>query len=138
MDQALREDSMPGVSGYLVTGRNPHLTEYVVSTSHFANWLEGRVPRRAAVAEYIEGEGDMTCHVMVPDDHAEAFLVIGRNLNDLPRKDRVRTLTVERINGSGEDETYELLVGEPGSGWLQDLLLFCGPEHQKPSPRGGD
>jgi hypothetical protein len=111
------EGTLPGVSGYLVTGRFPHLAEFIASTAHMANWLEGRVPRKAALAGRIEGDSDTTCHVMVPDEFADGFLDLARRLNELPREDRQRAITVEKINGSGDSESYDLLVGEPGTGW---------------------
>lgn len=103
---------MSGVTGYLVTGRAPHLTEFMISTMHYANWRDSR-----PVTPGAEEGSDTTARVMVMDKDAEPFLGLARYVNGLPREDRVRTLTVERIIPAGDGESYELLIGDPGTGW---------------------
>lgn len=105
---------MSGVSGYLVTGRFPHLEEFIISTNHYANWVEVR-PTRPEMGD----ASDTTAQAMVMDKDAPEFVATARRLNELPRLDRVRTLTVEKITGAGDGESYDLLTGEPGTGWAR-------------------
>jgi hypothetical protein len=103
-------------AGYLVTGRDAvYMAEAMISTSHYANWLESRPARPDA-----EDGSATTAHVMVPGDREQEFLALIRKLNGLPRilgVPRTRMLTVEKIYHSGGHERYELLIGEPGTGW---------------------
>lgn len=66
-------------------------------SAYVANWLEGRPNRH----------GTETWAVTIFDEHAETFLANARTLG----------VTVEEIDGAGDDESYRLLVGAPGSGW---------------------
>jgi hypothetical protein len=66
------------------------------ATGMFANWIEGR-----------ENGGRETWLMTVFDEDAGSFLDAARNCG----------VTVEKINGGGESESYVLRVGEPGSGW---------------------
>ena len=66
------------------------------ATAMFANWIEGRA----------KGDREtwlVTCY----DEHSGGFLQAARNVG----------VTVEEIEGGGDDESYVLVVGEPGSGW---------------------
>jgi hypothetical protein len=85
------------VHGLLVTATEAEKFEVWAATAPFSNWLDGRP------------NGDReTWHVMVYDEHLKLFLAAAEG-----------AATVERIEGSGESETYRLLLGEPGSGWKQ-------------------
>lgn len=89
------------VHRYLVTGEDDQRMAAWTSTAFYANWIEGRRTQgRAAAETWI-----VTCFA----DNSEAFLATAK----------ASGVTVEEIEGSGDAETYKLLVGEPGSGWAQ-------------------
>ncbi|MEV6791276.1 hypothetical protein AB0M87_04575 [Streptomyces sp. NPDC051320] len=67
------------------------------ATAACANWLEGRE----------NGDRGETWLVMVPSDHAEDFVTAGAAAG----------VTVEEIQGDGDEENYVLRAGEPGTGW---------------------
>ena len=67
------------------------------ATAMFTNWIDGRGP-----------EDRQTWLVTCFDAHAHSFLQAARNIG----------VTVEEIEGAGDDERYVMLVGEPGTGWL--------------------
>lgn len=83
------------VHRFLVTSGHRRMDVWA-ATGSYANWIEGR-----------ENGGRETWLVTCYDEHREAFLTAARTFG----------ATVERIDGGGEDETYELLVGTPGTGW---------------------
>jgi len=80
------------VHRYLVTAPEDQRIDMWRATGAFANWLDGR-----------EETFLVTCF----DDNAQQFL-------DAARATKV---TVQEIHGGDDTETYELLVGEPGTGW---------------------
>lgn len=84
---------------YLITSSFDERMDLWSATAMVANWIEGRGP-----------EGRETWQVMVYGEHSEAFL-------DAARKAAV---TVEEVHGAGDSETYELLIGEPGTGWAKE------------------
>jgi hypothetical protein len=71
-----------------------------MATDAVANWLEGR-----------ENGDRQTWAVTCFDEHADAFLDVARQAG----------VTVQRIIGGGDDERYEMLVGEPGTGWTRPV-----------------
>lgn len=77
---------------FLVTAPMPARVKVWMATAPFANWLE------------VRGE---TASVTCFDQDEEAFLDIARQVG----------VTVEEIEGSGDNERYALRVGEPGTGW---------------------
>jgi len=87
-----------GVHRYLVTASDDErrLTMWRC-TAIYANWLDGRENPR----------GGETWLVTVFADKRQQFLDSARAVH----------VTVEEIHGGGDDETYELQVGEPGTGW---------------------
>jgi hypothetical protein len=98
------------VHGYLVTGDEGKRWDHWTVTCAYANWLETR------------GE---TAHVMCFDDTREHFLEAARRLG----------LTVQVIEGAGDDESYRLLIGGEGTGWappeadeeiIVDAEVWCG------------
>lgn len=66
------------------------------ATGMFTNWLEGRGP-----------EDRQTWLVTIFDHHLARFLEVAGVLG----------ATVEEIEGSGDNEWYRLLVGDPEGGW---------------------
>lgn len=86
------------VHRFLVTAANPEnrLTMWRC-TAIYANWLEGR----------DNAHGTETWFITVFADNQQQFLDAGRACG----------VTVEEINIDGDKETYELRVGEPGTGW---------------------
>lgn len=68
-----------------------------INTTAYANWLEGRSNRH----------GGETWAVTVFGEHASHFMEVARAV----------PVTLEEIEGSGDDERYQLLVGDPGTGW---------------------
>lgn len=89
------------VHRYLVTGEIGPRMDVWAYTAAYANWIEGRLaPGRAATETWL---------VICFDEHAAAFLAYAKAAG----------VTVEEIEGAGDDESYTLLVGDPGSGWAQ-------------------
>lgn len=85
------------VHAYLVTGDDQQRVTAWMASCTYANWLEGR--ELPAARE--------TWQVMVMDAHSGPFLDACRAAG----------VTVQEIHGSGDDETYELLIGADGTGW---------------------
>jgi hypothetical protein len=81
-----------GVSGLLVTGPDGPRMDLWAATCTVTNWLANRSD---------------TWHVMVPDEYRQAFLDAADEAG----------LTVQLIEGSGDGETWTLLVGGADSGW---------------------
>ncbi len=81
---------------FLVTAPIGLRMDLWAAAATFTNWIEGRGP---AVRE--------TWLVMCPGEYGEGFLDIARTIG----------VTVERVEGAGDDERYVMLVGEPGTGW---------------------
>lgn len=102
-----------GMHAYLVTTPPGEHMDLWVATAPVTNWIESRTGRN--------GE---TWRVMVPGDAAPQFLDIARKLGGI---------TVEEVEGSGGDERYERLVGEPGSGWVPHR---CEHRHPNENPCG--
>jgi hypothetical protein len=94
MAEPLREPS--GVHRFLVTAPIGERMDMWAVTGAFANWIEGRGP-----------EDRETWLVTCFDEHASGFLEAARNTG----------VTVEEIEGAGDDERYLLLVGDSGTGW---------------------
>jgi hypothetical protein len=84
----------------LVTSDADRRMDVWAATGTYANWIEGR-----------ENGDRETWLVTCFDDHREAFLAAACAAG----------VTVERIDGAGEDESYELLAGEPGTGWARTV-----------------
>ena len=97
-----------GVHAYLVTTPPGEHYDFWTATATVANWIESR-----------RGKNGDTWQVMVMDTDASQFLDIARKIGGV---------TVEEIEGSGGDERYAILVGEPGSGWAPH-----GCEHRHPN-----
>lgn len=90
------------VHAYLVTTRNDsHRLDLWQLTGWTANWLEGR-----------DGKHGQTWQVMVPGEYAAQFRAAVADLNAAGRD-----ITLEEIHGAADHETYELLAGQPDSGW---------------------
>jgi hypothetical protein len=89
-------DAPVRVHRYLVTAPTDLRMDTWAATGMFTNWLEGRGP-----------EDRQTWLVTCFDEHSHTLLDAARNIG----------VTVEEIHGAGDDERYELLVGEPGTGW---------------------
>jgi len=85
-----------GVCRYLVTAPVHLRLAMWAATAAFANWIEGRGP-----------EDRETWLVTCFGQHADSFLEAARDTG----------VTVEQIEGAGDDERYVMLAGEPGSGW---------------------
>ena len=85
-----------GMHRFLVTAPMGLRIDMWAAMAAVTNWLEGRGP-----------EERETWLVMCPGEYAEAFLTAARTIG----------VTVEEIEGAGDDERYVMLVGEPGSGW---------------------
>ncbi|MFI1535503.1 hypothetical protein [Streptomyces anandii] len=86
-----------GVHRYLVTAALEPRLRVWQATAAFANWLEGR----------LNSIGGETWLVTVLAEHSDRFLQAGRDAE----------VTVEEIDNSGPTETYQLRVGQPGTGW---------------------
>lgn len=84
---------------YLVTGEDEQRWNAWEPTAVYANWIEGRRAKGRATAE--------TWLVTCFDESRETFLAAAKNAG----------VTVEEIEGTDDQETYKLLVGEPGTGW---------------------
>jgi hypothetical protein len=102
-----------GVHAYLVTTPPGEHMDLWAATATVANWIERRVGRNGA-----------TWQVMVIGDAGPQFLDIARKLGGI---------TVEEIEGSGDDERFVLLVGEPGTGWK---AFRCEHRHPNEDPCG--
>lgn len=89
---------MSGVHGYLVTAGDDQKMDMWRRTACYANWLDGR----------NNPAGGETWHVMCFDEDSERFLDSAR----------AASVTVQEIVGAGDDERYEIRVGEPGTGWV--------------------
>jgi hypothetical protein len=85
-----------GVHRFLVTAAEGPKFDLWSVTGFFANWIEGRP----------NGERE-TWLVTVFDEAAGSFLDAARPAG----------VTVEEIEGAGDDERYVMRVGEPGTGW---------------------
>lgn len=85
-----------GVHRFLVTAPLGDRMDVWAATGTVANWIEGRGP--------AERE---TWLVTCMGEHAGFFLEVARK----------RDVTVEEIEGAGDDERYVLRAGEPGTGW---------------------
>jgi hypothetical protein len=85
------------VHSYVVTATVDVKMSFWTATGTFANWLEARPL----------ADGREAWLVTVFDRESESFLTAARTIG----------VTVEEIRGTGESESYDLLVGEPGSGW---------------------
>lgn len=81
---------------YLVTAPMGLRMDTWAAAAMFTNWIEGRGP-----------EDRQTWQVMCPGDYSHSFLTAARAIG----------VTVEEIEGAGDDERYVMLAGEPGSGW---------------------
>ena len=88
------------VHGYLVTAGPDSKMALWAASAGYTNWLEGR-----------ENGARETWQVMCFDEDLEAFLGLAGEAG----------CTVEEIVGAGDNETYALRVGEPGSGWAKTL-----------------
>ncbi len=86
-----------GVHAYLVTTPPGEHMDLWAATALVSNWIESRA-----------GANGVTWQVMVIADGAPHFLDAARELGGI---------TVEEIEGAGDDERYVMLVGESGSGW---------------------
>jgi hypothetical protein len=84
------------VHRFLVTAPIGERMDMWAVTAIFANWIEGRGP-----------EDRETWLVTCFDEHAQGFLEAGRRSG----------VTVEEVEGAGDDERYVMRVGEPGTGW---------------------
>lgn len=82
-----------GVKRYLVTTPDPEARQ----DFHLRVGFVGNV---------IDQRSD-TVFYTVMGENAEGFLEAAREVG----------VTVEELHGGGESETYELLIGEAGSGW---------------------
>lgn len=81
---------------YLVTADFGLKMDTWAVTCMFTNWIEGR------------DNGDReTWLVTVFDQDARRFLEACELIG----------VTVEEIHGAGDTETYELVLGKPGTGW---------------------
>lgn len=84
------------VHAYLATAPVDLKMDLWAASAAYANWIEGR-----------ENGDRETWQVMVYDEQSTAFLAAAEQLG----------VTVEEIVGSGDAETYQLRVGEQGTGW---------------------
>lgn len=85
-----------GILRALVTGEQHDLIRISQRTSFYANWIEGR-----------QKNGRETYLVTVFSNSRQDFLDTAKETG----------VTVEEIIDAGEDETYVLRVGAPGTGW---------------------
>lgn len=104
------------VHRYLVTGTPKAKMETWAPTAGYANWLEGRALT----------DGRETWLVTVYDEHSAPFQAAARAAG----------ATVERVQGGGDTEAYDLLVGEPGTGWNPDL--WSGHDDDTAQGEGAD
>lgn len=88
------------VHRYLVTGDAAQRMEAWMPVAGYTNWIEGRE----------NGADRETWLVTGFAEHRVPFLAAAKAAG----------VTVEEIEGAGDDETYRLLVGEPGSGWTPE------------------
>lgn len=86
------------VHRFLVTAEQGPKFDLWPHTAMYANWIEGRENPR----------GGETWLVTVFGEDTDRFLAAARATSGV---------TVEEIDGAGEQERYRLLVGEPGTGW---------------------
>jgi hypothetical protein len=86
------------VHGYLVTGDEGPREGLWRTSCHVTNWLD------------LRGQ---TAHVMVFDENLNQFLANAAQFG----------LTVQRIEGAGEDEHYQILVGDEADGWTPQKAL---------------
>jgi len=96
-----------GVHAYLVTTPPNEHFDLWAATAMVSNWIESR-----------HGNNGVTWQVMVPADAGPQFIEAARKLGGI---------TVEEIEGAGDDERYVALVGEPGSGWR--AVTGTEPDH---------
>lgn len=89
---------MSGVHRLLVTAGSKARMRTELHTGPYANWLEGR----------INGHGTETWWVTVMETDGDRFLAEARETG----------VTVEEVLGTGDGESYNLVVGKPGSGWV--------------------
>ncbi|MGH3222255.1 MAG: hypothetical protein ACRDPY_26775 [Streptosporangiaceae bacterium] len=85
------------VRRFLVTASLGDRMDVWAATAAYANWIDGRGP-----------EERQTWLVTCLGEHGDHFLAAAKGRPDV---------TVEEIQGAGDDERYELLAGKPGSGW---------------------
>lgn len=97
-----------GVHSYLVTAPPGEHMGLWAATATVTNWIEGRA-----------GRNGTTWQVMVMGGNGPAFLEVARKLGGI---------TVEEIEGAGDEERFVLVVGEPGTGWTAPNC-----EHRKPN-----
>ena len=88
--------SSDGILRALVTGEQPALLSMNQRTAYYANWIDSK-----------QKDGRETYIVTVFDNERHQFIDTALQTG----------VTVEEIHGAGDDETYELLVGAPGTGW---------------------
>lgn len=86
------------VHRFLVTADPGERLDVWAATCAYANWIEGRENKR----------GGDTFLVTVFSAQGEKFLDVARTYSGV---------TVEEIEGAGDNETYALRVGEEGTGW---------------------
>jgi len=88
------------VHTFLVTAPEPARLDLWADTAPVTNWIEGRIKDGAT-------DGAETWLVTCFDVNAPDFLATARAIG----------VTVEEIEGGGDNETYILRVGKPGTGW---------------------
>lgn len=88
---------MTAVHRYLVTAEVGPRMDVWVATGMYANWIEGRSNRTDRETWLV------TCY----DQDSTPFLDVAR----------IFGVTVEELHGTADSERYELLTGEPGTGW---------------------
>jgi len=86
----------PEIHRFLVTADTNRKIHHWSATATFVNWIEGR------------DNGDretwlVTCY----EPQVKSFLNTAKTIG----------VTVQKIHDAGDRETYELLVGNPGTGW---------------------
>lgn len=86
-----------GVHRFLVTARDDSRIDLWSNTAAYANWLGGRE----------HPSGGQTWLVTVFAEHGQLFLDAAAALG----------VTVEELDGAGDNEEYVLRTGEPGTGW---------------------
>ena len=94
------------VRRFLVTSSLGSRMGVWAATATYVNWIEGRGP-----------EERETWLVTCFGEHADHFLAAARLRPDV---------TIEEIQGAGDDERYELLVGDPDTGWQPDASDLHG------------
>jgi hypothetical protein len=108
------ENELTEVHGYLVTGTDEQRIDLQLATGQVTNWLE------------LRGQ---TAFIMAFDEHLDGFLKLATKCG----------VTVQRIEGAGDNETFRLLVGEEKSGWTDraardwaaQQLVEAGREHRE-------